>query len=98
SEQTAAYIADACGRRTRKAGVCAVSSGVAHVNALAGVANAWFDGAPMLLISGAAAAATAGMGHFQDMNQVTLAEPLCRFARVIDHPAPLVHLFPTTLG
>jgi acetolactate synthase-1/2/3 large subunit len=98
NEQTAAYIADAYGRLTRKAGVCAVSSGVAHVNALAGVANAWFDGAPMLLISGAAAAATAGMGHFQDMNQVKLAEPLCRFARVIDHPERIVQIVEEALG
>src|SRR5215831_16448154 len=54
NEQTASYIADAWGRLTRRPGVCAVSSGVAHVNALAGVANAWFDSGPMLLISGAA--------------------------------------------
>ena len=54
NEQTAAYMADAYGRLTRRVGVCAVSSGVAHINALSGVANAWFDGAPMLLVSGAA--------------------------------------------
>jgi acetolactate synthase-1/2/3 large subunit len=84
NEQTAAYMADACGRLTRRPGVCAVSSGVAHVNALSGVANAWFDGAPMLLLSGAGAAATAGMGHFQDMDQPALARPLCKFARAID--------------
>src|SRR6266571_6528380 len=64
NEQTAAYIADAYGRLTRRPGICAVSSGVAQVNALTGVANAWFDQGPMLLISGAAAASTAGMGHF----------------------------------
>jgi acetolactate synthase I/II/III large subunit len=86
NEQTASYMADAWGRLTRRPGVCAVSSGVAHVNALAGVANAWFDGAPMLLLSGAGALATAGMGHFQDMDQVALARPLCKYARVLDRP------------
>src|SRR5579872_4607708 len=55
NEQTASYIAESAGRLTRQPGVCAVSSGIAHVNALTGVANAWFDRAPMLLISGAAA-------------------------------------------
>src|SRR5579871_827810 len=64
NEQTCAYMADTCGRLTRRPGVCAVSSGVAHVNALAGVANAYFDGAPMLLISGAGPTPTAGKGHF----------------------------------
>src|SRR6266542_1778561 len=73
NEQTAAYIAEGYGRLTRRPGVCAVSSGIAQVNALTGVANAWFDRGPMLLISGAAATTTAGMGHFQDLDQVALA-------------------------
>src|SRR6185503_3400113 len=73
NEQTASYIADAFGRLTRRPGVCAVSSGIAHVNAFSGLLNAWFDAAPMLLISGAAAHRTAGMGHFQDVDQVAIA-------------------------
>src|SRR5258708_25142878 len=81
NEQTASYIAESSGRLTGRPGVCAVSSGIAQVNALTGVANAWFDWAPMLLISGSASTATAGMGHFQDMDQVTLARPLVKFSR-----------------
>jgi acetolactate synthase-1/2/3 large subunit len=92
NEQTAAYIADAYGRLTRRAGVCAVSSGVAHVNALAGVANACFDGSPMVLLSGAGASVTAGMGHFQDMDQVSVARPLCRYARTVDEPRRIVQV------
>ena len=46
NEQTASYIAGACGRLAPPPGVCAVSSGVAHINALTGVANAWFDHGP----------------------------------------------------
>ena len=76
NEQTASYIAESSGRLTGQPGVCAVSSGVAQVNALTGVTNAWFDSSPMLLISGAAATTTAGMGHFQDLDQVTLARPI----------------------
>jgi acetolactate synthase-1/2/3 large subunit len=86
NEQTAAYIAEACGRLTRQPGVVAVSSGVAHANAMTGVLNAHFDGAPLLLISGAADLRTAGMGHFQDVDQVALAAPVTKFARLIDHP------------
>lgn len=84
NEQAAAYMADAYARLTARPAVCAVSSGIAHVNALSGVANAWFDGAPVLLISGAGAMRTAGMGHFQDMNQAAVAAPLTKYARVID--------------
>lgn len=86
NEQTAAYLADAYGRLTGRPGVCAVSSGVAHVNALTGVSNAHFDRAPMLLISGAGAVKTAGLGHFQDLDQVALAAPVTKFSRVIDCP------------
>ena len=84
NEQAASYLADACGRLSRRVGVCAVSSGVAHVNAMAGLVNAHFDGAPMLLITGSGPTSTAGMGHFQDLDQVALAAPVCKYARVID--------------
>ena len=84
NEQTAGYIAEYAGRLTRRPGVCAVSSGVAHVNALTGVVNAYFDGSPMLLVSGAGALRTAGMGHFQDFDQVALASSVTKYARGID--------------
>ncbi|HZT32623.1 MAG TPA: thiamine pyrophosphate-binding protein [Bryobacteraceae bacterium] len=84
NEQTAAYAAEAYGRLVRRPGVCAVSSGVAHANALTGVVNAYFDGAPLLLITGAGAFATRGLGHFQDIDQVEMARPVTRYARVID--------------
>ena len=53
NEQTAAYMAETYARFTARIGVCAVSSSVGFTNALIGVVNAGFDGAPMLLISGA---------------------------------------------
>lgn len=92
NEQTAAYVAECYGRLTRRPGICAVSSGVAHVNALTGIANAWFDSAPMLLISGAGAHRTAGMHHFQDMDQVGTAAPITRYSRVLDHPERTVEI------
>jgi acetolactate synthase-1/2/3 large subunit len=84
NEQAAGYIAEVTGRLTRQVGVCAVSSGVAHVNAMTGMVNAYFDGAPMLLITGSASTETAGLGHFQDLDQVALAAPVCKYARTID--------------
>lgn len=86
NEQTASFIAEAAGRLSRRPGVCATSSGVAFVNALSGLTNAFFDGAPLLLLSGAGAHRTAGLGHFQDMDHVAVAAPLAKFARLIDRP------------
>lgn len=89
NEQAAGYIAEAVGRLSRTVGVCAVSSGVAHVNALTGVCNAHFDGAPMLLITGSGPSGTAGLGHFQDLDQVAIAAPLCKYAETVHHPERL---------
>ena len=86
NEQAAGYMADAAGRLTRRVGVCTSSSGVAHLNALTGVVNAYFDGSPMLLITGASDSRTAGMGNFQDLDQVALARPVCKLARRVDRP------------
>jgi acetolactate synthase-1/2/3 large subunit len=83
NEQAAGYMAEVTGRLTRQVGVCAVSSGVAHANALTGVLNAHFDGAPMLLITGSGPTGTMGRGHFQDMDQVAMVAPICKYAQVI---------------
>ncbi len=86
NEQAAGYMADAVGRLTRGVGVAAASAGVAHINALTGVCNAFFDGSPMLLITGATDSATVGRGHFQDMDTVGISRPLCKFAQWVDRP------------
>jgi len=83
NEQGASYVADTYARLTGRLGACAVSSGVAHVNAMAGLLNAHYDGAPMLLISGASPAATLGRGGFQDLDQAALARPICKRAEFV---------------
>jgi acetolactate synthase I/II/III large subunit len=83
NEQAAGYMAEACGRLTGRPGVCAVSSGVAHVNALTGVLNAYFDGAPMILVTGCGPTETMGMGHFQDFDQVAMAATVCKYAGMV---------------
>jgi len=84
NEQAASYMADAGSRLTRRLGVCAVSSAVGHANALIGVLNAHFDGAPMLLITGASSREYGNMGTFQELDQVALAEPITKYARVVE--------------
>jgi len=86
NEQAAGYMADVVGRLTRRVGVCSASSGVAHVNALTGLTNAHFDGSPVLLLTGASASSTAGMGNFQDLDHVALARPVCKTAQRVDRP------------
>ena len=92
NEQTAGYIADYWGRLTRRPGVCASSSGVAVANLLTGAMNAWFDGAPMLAISGSADLPTLGSGSFQDSPHVDLAAPVTNLSRRLDDPARVLEL------
>ena len=89
NEQAASLAADTVARLTGKLAVCAVSSGGAHVNALVGLTNAYYDGAPLLLITGASESARTGMGKFQDLDQVALAAPVCRYAGLVDSPERL---------
>ena len=86
NEQAAGYMADVVGRLTRRVGVCSSSSGVAHVNALTGLTNAFFDGSPVLLITGASESRTTGMGNFQDLDHVALARPVCKLVQRVDRP------------
>lgn len=92
NEQAAGYMAEATGRLSRRVGVAAVSGGVAHANALTGVLNAWFDGAPMLLITGMTPLSRLGLGDFQDFNPVPMASPICKFARLLDVPERIPQL------
>jgi acetolactate synthase-1/2/3 large subunit len=91
NEQSAAYMADAWGRMTKRLGVVAVSAGPGHTNALTGLANAFWDGGPMLLISGCAGADTRGMGQFQELDQTSMAAPITKYARFVDRVEILEH-------
>ena len=51
-EQAAAIAAEAYGRITEDVGVALVTTGPGGTNAITGVAGAWIDSSPMLVISG----------------------------------------------
>jgi acetolactate synthase-1/2/3 large subunit len=91
NEQSAAYMADAWGRMTRRLGVVAVSSGPGHTNALTGLANAFWDGGPMMLISGCSSQDTRGLDNFQEIDQVGMAAPVSKYATMVRHIGHLPH-------
>ncbi|MBN1582032.1 MAG: thiamine pyrophosphate-binding protein, partial [Anaerolineae bacterium] len=98
NEQAASYMADTWGRMTGRLGVVAVSSGPGHTNALTGLANAFWDGGPMLLISGSSPQHTRGMDHFQELDQVGLAAPVCKYAARVGQVETLEHELNTALS
>jgi acetolactate synthase-1/2/3 large subunit len=98
NEQAASYMADTWGRMTGRLGVAAVSSGPGHTNALTGLANAYWDGGPMLLISGCSPLPTRGMDHFQELDQVGMAAPVSKYANIVRHVEVLQHELNTALS
>src|SRR5215210_4702895 len=79
-ESAAAHMADAWGRLTGRPGVCLVTAGPGHTNALTGVATAWMAESPMILLSGGSNVAHAGMGGFQELDQIGVVKPICKAA------------------
>lgn len=85
NEQAAAYMADVWGRMTRKLGVVVVSSGPGHTNAVTGVANSFWDGGPMMLISGCSPLSTRGADHFQELDQAAIISPITKYSALVPH-------------
>lgn len=83
NEQSAAYMADAWGKLTGRPGVCVVTTGPAVLNALSGVATAYFADNPMLLISGHTDYATFDLGAMQEMDQIAATRPMVKWSRMV---------------
>src|SRR5213593_1412907 len=83
-EQSASYAAQAVGYLTGRPGSCLVVSGPGMTNAISGLANAWSNRWPMLLLGGSSDIAQHGMGAFQEAPQVESARPYCKYAAEVD--------------
>src|SRR3712207_647384 len=69
-ESAVAHMADAWGRLTGRPGVCLVTAGPGHTNALTGVATAWMAESPVVFLSGGTNLPHMGKGGFQEIDQV----------------------------
>src|SRR3989449_6934722 len=84
-EQAAAMAAHAYSRVTGKPGICFAASGPGTTNLITGVGNAYLDAVPVVALGGASALSQAGMGAFQEMDQVGMFKPITKWAeRVFD--------------
>ena len=83
-EQSASYAAQAVGYLTGRPGACLVVSGPGMTNAISGLANAWSNRWPMILLGGSSDISQHGMGAFQEAPQVEAARPWCKYAAEVD--------------
>lgn len=83
-EQAAAMMATAYARLTQRPAVCMAASGPGVINLCTGVANAYIDCAPLVVIGGASPLHGFGRGVFQDIDQVAIMRPMTKWAERVN--------------
>ncbi len=74
-EQAAVHAADGYSRSTDKVGVALVTSGPGLTNAVTGIATAYMDSIPMVVISGQVPTSYIGEDAFQEVDAVGITRP-----------------------
>ena len=74
-EQAAVHAADAYARSTEKVGVVLVTSGPGVTNAVTGIATAYMDSIPVVIISGQVPTHAIGQDAFQEVDTVGVTRP-----------------------
>jgi len=74
-EQGAAHAADGYSRSSKKVGVCLVTSGPGVTNAVTGIATAYMDSIPMVVLTGQVPTHAIGQDAFQECDAVGITRP-----------------------
>ncbi len=92
NEQATSYCAEGYARERTAVGVCLVTTGPGSTNALSGVASAWVDSVPLVVISGqvkreliADYSRLRQIGE-QEINIVDMVRPVTKFAATVTDP------------
>jgi len=87
-EQGAAFMADGYARVKKSLGVCFATSGPGATNLVTGVANAFVDNIPVLVLTGQVPTSAYGKGTFQDstkagIDSVSMFDPITKYSSMI---------------
>ncbi len=74
-EQAAVHAADAYSRSSGKVGVCLVTSGPGVTNAVTGIATAYMDSIPIVILSGQVPTHAIGEDAFQECDAIGITRP-----------------------
>ena len=83
-EQGATHAADGYARATGKPGVVLVTSGPGATNAITGIATAFMDSIPMIIISGQVAKHLIGTDAFQETDMIGISRPIVKHSFTVD--------------
>lgn len=96
-EQGAVHMADGYARATGDVGVVLVTSGPGATNAITGIATAYMDSIPMVVLSGQVMSSLIGYDAFQECDMVGISRPVVKHSfmvkRVEDIPTVMKKAF-----
>tara|TARA_B100000212_G_scaffold83373_1_gene60338 strand:+ start:2513 stop:4249 length:1737 start_codon:yes stop_codon:yes gene_type:complete len=84
-EQGATHAADGYARATGKPGVVMLTSGPGATNAITGIATAFMDSIPMVVISGQVQSHLIGTDAFQETDMIGISRPIVKHSFTVDH-------------
>ena len=85
-EQAATHAADGYARATGKPGVVLVTSGPGATNAVTGIATAFMDSIPMVVISGQVTLDSIGSDAFQETDMIGVSRPIVKHSFMVQNP------------
>lgn len=85
-EQSATHAADAYSRVTGKVGTVLVTSGPGATNAITGIATAFMDSIPMVVISGQVPSDKIGQDAFQETDMIGVSRPIVKHSFMVQNP------------
>ncbi len=88
-EQAATHAADGYARATGKPGVVLVTSGPGATNAITGIATAYMDSIPMVVISGQVESRLIGSDSFQETDMVGISRPVVKHSFMVQEAAEI---------
>lgn len=88
-EQGGAFAADGYARATGKVGVCMATSGPGATNLLTGIADAYMDSIPVVIITGQVPASLIGKNAFQETDIIGMTRPIVKHSYLVLKAADL---------
>ena len=84
-EQAATHAADGYARSTGRPGVVLVTSGPGATNAITGIATAFMDSIPMVVISGQVTRDSIGSDAFQETDMIGVSRPIVKHSFMVQN-------------
>lgn len=88
-EQAATHAADGYARSSGKPGVVLVTSGPGATNAITGIATAYMDSIPLVVISGQVEKRMIGTDGFQETDMVGISRPIVKHSFMVRDPSEI---------